>query len=88
MGVTVKHQKLVRQVGVFIEDPPANSMTSFNFTSVVPDKSTTFVFSSWICTANRSGSFCSHFANTRELEVSTPIFCRDIDDLANDVGEI
>jgi hypothetical protein len=32
----VKHRQLVHQVGVRIEDPPANSMASFKFTSAVP----------------------------------------------------
>jgi hypothetical protein len=32
-GQTVKHRQLARQVGEHIEDPPANSMASFQFTS-------------------------------------------------------
>jgi hypothetical protein len=36
----------MRQVGVLIEDPSENSMVSFNFTNVVLDKGTTFIFSS------------------------------------------
>jgi hypothetical protein len=48
MGVVVKHQQLVCQVGALIEDPPVNSMASFNFTSVVLDEGTTFIFGSWI----------------------------------------
>jgi hypothetical protein len=48
----VKHRQLARQVGVFIEDPPENSMASFNFTSAVPDESMTFTFGSWICIAD------------------------------------
>jgi hypothetical protein len=31
---------------VFIEDPPANSMASFNFTSAVLEEGTTFTFGS------------------------------------------
>jgi hypothetical protein len=46
VGVVVKHQQLARQVGVFIEHPLENSMASFNFTSVVLDERTTFIFSS------------------------------------------
>jgi hypothetical protein len=59
----VKHRQLVRQIGVFIEDPPVNSMTSFNFTSTVLKEDMTFVFSSWICIANGSGDFGSYLAN-------------------------
>jgi hypothetical protein len=47
--VAVKHRQLARQVGVFIKDPPENSMASFNFTSVVLDEGTTFTFGSWVC---------------------------------------
>jgi hypothetical protein len=49
VGVAVKHRQLVRQVRVFIEHPPEISMASFNFTSAVLDKGTTFIFGSWIC---------------------------------------
>jgi hypothetical protein len=34
-GQAVKHRQLVREVGERIEDPPANSMASFKFTSAV-----------------------------------------------------
>jgi hypothetical protein len=53
----VKHQQLARQVGKRIEDPPANSMASFQFTRSVPSQGTTFVFCSWICIADGAGSF-------------------------------
>jgi hypothetical protein len=43
---------------------------SFDFTSVVLDEGTTFVFGSRNCVANDSGGFNSHLADTRELEAS------------------
>jgi hypothetical protein len=46
VDVVVKHRQLACQVGVFIEHPPENSMAFFNFTSVVLDEGTTFIFSS------------------------------------------
>jgi hypothetical protein len=46
VGVAGKHRQLARQVGVLTEDPPENLMASFNFTSVVLDEGTTFIFSS------------------------------------------
>jgi hypothetical protein len=46
VGLEVKHRQLARQVGVFIEHPPENSMSSFNFTIVVPDEGTKFTFGS------------------------------------------
>jgi hypothetical protein len=42
---------------VRIEDPPANSMASFQFTRSVPSQGTTFVFGSWVCIADGAGSF-------------------------------
>jgi hypothetical protein len=65
-----KHRQQARQVGVLIKDPPANSMATLNFTSVVPEEDTTFTFDSWVCIANDSGGFSSHLVNPREPEVS------------------
>jgi hypothetical protein len=42
---------------VGIEDPPANSMASFQFTRSVPSQGTTFVFGSWVCITDGAGSF-------------------------------
>jgi hypothetical protein len=44
--MVVKHRQLARQVGVFIEHPPENSMASFNFTSAELGEGTTFIFGS------------------------------------------
>jgi hypothetical protein len=76
VGVAVKHQQLARQVGLFIEHPPENSMASFNFTSAVLDKVTTFTFGSWICITNNSGGINSYLANSREPEASSSKTCR------------
>jgi hypothetical protein len=73
---------------VLIEDPPKNSMASFNFTSTVLGVGMTFTFGSWFCIANGHGGFNSHHAETRESMASAPACCRDIDDLADDLGEI
>jgi hypothetical protein len=59
---------LVRQVGVFIKDPPANSMASFNFTSAMPEEGMTFVFGSWICVANDTGDFHRHLVYNTKAE--------------------
>jgi hypothetical protein len=66
VGLEVKHRQLACQVGVFIEHPLANSMASFNLTSVVLDKGTTLAFGFWICVANGSSGFNSHLADMRE----------------------
>jgi hypothetical protein len=42
-GQPVKHRQLAGQVGERIEDPPANSMVSFQFTRSVPSQGTMFV---------------------------------------------
>jgi hypothetical protein len=42
---------------VHIEDPPANSMASFQFTRSVPSQGKTFVFGSWVCIADGKGNF-------------------------------
>jgi hypothetical protein len=56
-GQAVKRRQLACQVGVRIEDPPANSMASFKFTSAMPPQGTTFIFSSWVCVADGVGNF-------------------------------
>jgi hypothetical protein len=87
-GQLVKHRQLARQVGVRIEDPPANSMASFQFTRSVPSQGTTFVFGSWVCIANGEGDFCCFLIN---MKPKTPTefsqsnlnkFVDDLDDLS------
>jgi hypothetical protein len=67
--MAVKHP--YHQVGVFIEHPPENSMASFNFTSAMVDKGTTFIFGFWICITNSLGCFNSHLLDSRKPEAST-----------------
>ena len=62
------NRHLVCQIGVFIEDPLENSMASFNFNYVMPNKDTTFIFGSWVSGANGSGGFNNHVVDTREPE--------------------
>jgi hypothetical protein len=88
VGVAVKHRQLARQVGVFIEHPPENSMASFNFTSAMLDRGTTFIFGSWICVANGSGGFNSHLANSRELEASSSTRSSDLDEIIDNLDKL
>jgi hypothetical protein len=88
VGVAVKHRQQARQVGGLIEDPPENSMASFNFTGVVLSKGTMFTFGSWFYIANGRGGFDSHLTKAREPTASAPASRLDIDDLADDLGEI
>jgi hypothetical protein len=53
-----KHRQLARQVGVLAEDLMANSTTSIVIKpTVVFNRGDTFVFGSWVCTADGAGSF-------------------------------
>jgi hypothetical protein len=88
VSLEVKHRQLARQVGVFIEHQPENSMASFDFTSVVLDKSTTFVFSSWICVANGSGGFNIHLADTGKPEASAATLCSNLDEFIDTLDEM
>jgi hypothetical protein len=79
---------MARQVCVFMGHPPENSLAFFNFTSVVPDESARFTFSSWVRIANGSGGFNNHLANPKKPEASALISSRNIDNLADDLSGI
>jgi hypothetical protein len=63
-------------------------MASFNFTSAMPDEGTMITFGSWVCIADGSGSFSNLLATSRKPEASTSASSHDVDDLADDLGEI
>jgi hypothetical protein len=86
--VAVKHRQLARQVGVLIENPPENSMESFNFTSAVLDEGTIFIFGSWICVADGLGGFNSHLANSKEPEASPSTSSSDLDDFIDNLDDM
>jgi hypothetical protein len=65
-----------RQVGVFIEHQPENSMALFNFTSVVLDEGTASAFGSSFCIADDGGGFSSHLAETRADGICSSILPR------------
>ena len=56
VGLAAKHRQLARQIGV-LASSSANSMATFAFNTTVLHQGTTFVFSSYVCVANGSGSF-------------------------------
>jgi hypothetical protein len=87
VDLEVKHRQLARQVGVFIEHPPKNSMVSFDFTSAVLDEGTTFIFGTWICIANGSGGFNSHLANFRESETPAATPRSDLDEFIDNLRD-
>jgi hypothetical protein len=63
-------------------------MASFNFTSVVLDEGTTFIFGSWICVANGSGGFNSHLANSKKPEASSSTPSSDLDDFIDNLNDM
>ena len=46
-------------------------MTSFTFSTMAPPQGATFIFGSWVCVANGSGSFDSHLTNSPTLKNPT-----------------
>jgi hypothetical protein len=63
-------------------------MASFDFTSVVLDEGTTFIFGSWIYIANGSGGFNSHLVDTREPETSVATQCSRLDGFVDNLDEM
>jgi EAL domain-containing protein (putative c-di-GMP-specific phosphodiesterase class I) len=72
-GQPVKHRQLALQVGERIEDPPANSMASFKFTSAMLPEGTTLIFGSWVCVtdgAHLGADRRDHWANLKNLFIN------------------
>jgi hypothetical protein len=88
VGVAVKHRQLERQVGVFIEHPPENSMASLSFTSTVLNEGTTLIFGSWIYVANGLGGFNSHLVDSRKTEASAATRRSNLDYFIDDHDEL
>jgi hypothetical protein len=86
-GQPVKHRQLARQVGDCVEDPPVNSMASFQFTKSVPSQGTTFVFGSWVCIADGEGDFRCFLV---DMKSKTPAaFSQsDLDKFVNDLDDL
>jgi hypothetical protein len=78
---------MARQVGERIEDPPANSMASFQFTRSVPSQGTTFVFGSWVCVADGAGSFRRFLV---DMKPKTPAvsFHSDLDKIVDNLDDL
>jgi hypothetical protein len=72
---------------VHVEDPPASSMASFQFSRSVPSQGMIFVFGSWVCIADGVGNFRRFLV---DIKPKTPVanlhgdldkFVDDLDDL-------
>jgi hypothetical protein len=87
-GQPVKHQQLARQVGERVEDPPASSMASFQFTRSVSSQGRTFVFGSWVCITDGASNFHRFLVDmkpktpTAGLHSNLDKFVDDLDDLS------
>jgi hypothetical protein len=69
-----------------IEDPPANSMASFKFTSAVPPQGTTFIFGSWVCIADGAGNF--HRFIDMKPKTLTVSFHSDLDEFIDNLDDL
>jgi hypothetical protein len=72
---------------VRIEDPPANSMASFKFTSAVPPQGTTFIFGSWVCVADGAGNFRRFIVNMK-LKTLAASFHSDLDEFVDNLDDL
>jgi hypothetical protein len=72
---------------VRIEDPPANSMASFKFTSVVPPQGTTFIFGSWVCIADGVGNFHRFIVDMKPKALATS-FHSDLDEFVDNLDDL
>jgi hypothetical protein len=71
-----------------MEDPPANSMASFKFTSVVLPEGTTFIFSSWVCVADGAGDSCRHTISITEPKTLAAIFHSELDEFVDNLDDL
>jgi hypothetical protein len=78
---------MARQVGERIEDPPVNSMASFQFTRSVPSQGTTFIFGSWVCVADGEDNFRRFLI---DMKPKTPaVFSQsDLDKFVDDLDDL
>jgi hypothetical protein len=63
-------------------------MASFCFISTTLNKGAMFIFGSWICTANCSGGFNGHLADSRKPEASTAYRCSKLDEIIDNLYEL
>jgi hypothetical protein len=76
-----------RGVRVRIEDPPANSMVSFKFTSAVPPQGTTFIFGSWVCITDGVGNFCRFIIDMKPKMLAAS-FHSDLDKFVDNLHDL
>jgi hypothetical protein len=72
---------------VRIEDPPANSMASFKFTSAVAPQGMTFIFGSWVCVADGAGNFCRFIVDMKPKTLAAS-FHSDLDEFVDNLDDL
>jgi hypothetical protein len=70
-----------------MEDPPANPMASFKFTSAVPPQGTTFVFGSWVCVADGAGNFRRFIVDMKPKTLAAS-FHSDLDEFVDNLDDL
>jgi hypothetical protein len=73
---------------VRIEDPPANSMVSFKFTSAMLPEGMTIVFGSWVCVADGAGDFHRFTINVMKLKTLTASFHSELDEFVDNLDDL
>jgi hypothetical protein len=74
---------------VRIEDPPANSMALFKFTSAVPPpQGTTFVFGSWCCIVDGAGNFCRFTIDIMKPKTLAVSFHSELDEFVDNLDDL
>jgi hypothetical protein len=74
--------------GVHIEDPPANSMASFKFTSAVPPEGTTFVFGLWVCVVDGAGDFRRFTIDVMKPKTLAASFHSELDEFVDNLDDL
>jgi hypothetical protein len=73
---------------VRIEDPPANSMASFKFTSAVLPQGTTFIFGSWVCIIDGTGDFRQFTIDVMKPKTLAASFHSDLNEFVDNLDDL
>jgi hypothetical protein len=73
---------------VRIEDPRANSMASFKFTSAVPPEGTTLVFGSWVYVADGAGDFRRFTIDVMKPKTLAASFHSKLDEFVDNLNDL
>jgi hypothetical protein len=73
---------------VRIEDPPANLMASFKFTSVVLPEGMTLIFGSWVCVADGTGDSRRLTINVMKPKTLAASFHSELDEFVDNLDDL